>query len=143
MLNNISELITPEIYEVLYHAGHMDEIAIVDTNFSASEMSDDAIFLPVRDNHLLLQEILKYLPIDEDEPNAINVMQPDHGDMEEPQAWSDYREILEVSEVDMDLNTLDREDFYERVRSGHATIRTSDTRLYANIIVRKGVVLAL
>jgi L-fucose mutarotase len=31
-------------------------------------------------------------------------------------------------------------DFYQRVRSAHAIVATSEPRLYANIIIRKGVI---
>jgi L-fucose mutarotase len=31
-------------------------------------------------------------------------------------------------------------DFYQRARSAHAIVATSEPRLYANIIIRKGVI---
>jgi len=145
MLINISEIITPELYEVLYKAGHMDEIVIVDANYYANALSNKNIFLPIKDNHNLLEEIIKYFPIDEDKEYPINVFKPDNNDKEEPQVWNDYRLVLEVNKdtKKIKINPITREEFYHRTKNAYATIQTLDSRLYANIIIRKGVVLII
>ena len=40
MLMDISSLITPEVYEVIFRMGHMDELVIADANYSASALSE-------------------------------------------------------------------------------------------------------
>ena len=40
VLMEISSLITPEVYEVIFRMGHMDELVIADANYSASALSE-------------------------------------------------------------------------------------------------------
>lgn len=142
MLMKISSLITPEVFETIYMMGHMDELVIVDANYSGSELPDKVLFLPVRNNHILLNEILRYFPLDEDEADPVHVFLPDHVDRESPTVWKNYQGIVdECSENKIVLSGLKRQEFYLRVKAAYAIIRTLDQRLYANIIIRKGVVL--
>jgi len=143
MLNNISSLITPDIYKAIYEMGHLDELAIVDANHSAIEVSGRVIFHHCDENHLLLDEILKYFPLDEDEANPVKVFRPDHTDKEDPLAWSYYQEILDEleSKSHFVLNELARKDFNAKVKGAYVTIKTLDKRLYSNIVIRKGVIL--
>ena len=79
MLTNISNLITPEIYEVIYRMGHLDELVIADANYKASAMSQKVVYSYTHENHLLLAEILKYFPLDVDEEFPVTVMSLDYG----------------------------------------------------------------
>ena len=65
MLIGMSNLITPEVYEVIYRMGHMDELVIADANYSASAVSGRVVYSYLTANHVLLSEILKYFPLDE------------------------------------------------------------------------------
>jgi L-fucose mutarotase len=143
MLMEISSLITPEVYEVIYRMGHMDELVIADANYCASALSGKVVFCYAQENHALLAEILKYLPLDDDEEFPINVMTPDHGYIHEPQIWNDYQNVLArtYDSRKLQLNKISRQEFYLRTRNAYATIQTSDPRLYADIILKKGVVL--
>jgi L-fucose mutarotase/ribose pyranase (RbsD/FucU family) len=70
-------------------------------------------------------------------------MTPDHGYVHEPQIWNDYQNVL-ARTYDLKkvlLNKISRQEFYLRTRSAYATIQTADPRLYADIILKKGVVL--
>ena len=53
MLIKISDLITPEIYEVLYRMGHLDELVIADANYMASAMSKKVVYSYSQENHKL------------------------------------------------------------------------------------------
>jgi L-fucose mutarotase/ribose pyranase (RbsD/FucU family) len=44
MLMEISNLITPEIYKVIYRMGHLDELVIADANYSALAMSNKVVY---------------------------------------------------------------------------------------------------
>ena len=57
MLMEISNMITPEIYEVIYRMGHMDELVIADANYLASALSTRVVYSYVPSNHLLLAEL--------------------------------------------------------------------------------------
>jgi len=143
MLMEISNMITPEIYEVIYRMGHMDQLVIADANYLASAVSKRVVYSYVPSNHLLLAELLKYLPLDDDSEYPISVMTPDHGYSHDPGIWADYRRILSqlTDRQAMQLNKITRADFYHRTRNAYATIQTADPRLYADIIITKGVVL--
>ena len=142
MLMEISKLITPEIYEVIYRMGHLDELVIADANYAASAMSPKVIYSYAPESHVLLAEILKYFPLDEDEEFPVTVMALDYGIYEEPQIWSDYQSVLTAlpNPKPITLNQIPRLDFYQRTRNVYATIQTSDPRVMTNIIIRKGFV---
>jgi L-fucose mutarotase len=143
MLMEISNMITPEIYEVIYRMGHMDQLVIADANYLASALSKRVVYSYAPSNHLLLAELLKYLPLDDDSEYPINVMTPDHGYSHDPEIWTDYRRIFArlTDRQGTGLNKISRTDFYNKTRNAYATIQTADPRLYADIIVTKGVVL--
>ncbi len=138
MLMEISNLITPEIYEVIYRMGHLDELVIADANYSAAAMSKRVVYSYADKSHVLLAEILKYFPLDSDEEFPVTLMSLDQGIFEEPQVWSDYQDVL--TGLSYTLNKLPRKEFYERTRNAYATIQTLDPRVMTNIIIRKGFV---
>lgn len=142
MLMEISNLITPEIYEVIYRMGHLDELVIADANYSALSMSKKIVYSYAPENHKLLAEILKYFPLDADEEFPVTVMSLDHGIFEEPRIWNDYQGVLSKvpSAKPITLNKVSRKEFYQRAGNAYATIQTSDPRAMADIIIRKGFV---
>jgi L-fucose mutarotase len=142
MLTEISNLITPEVYEVIYRMGHLDELVIADANYSALSISKKVVYSYAPENHLLLAEILKYFPLDADEEFPVTVMSLDHGILDEPQIWSDYQNVLSKipSPKPILINKISRREFYQRARDAYATIQTSDPRAMADIIIRKGFV---
>jgi len=142
MLIDISNLITPEVYEIIYRMGHMDELLIADANYSASALSHRVVYSYASDNHVLLTEILKYFPLDDFRANPVTVMKPDYGLTEEPVVWSYYEHVFSTTykAKKPGLTQIPREAFYERTRRAYATIQTTDPRVYADIIIRKGFV---
>jgi L-fucose mutarotase len=142
MLIDMSNLITPEVYEAIYRMGHMDELVIADANYSATAIGGKVVFSYASENHVLLAEILKYFPLDDDAEYPITVMTPDHGYSHEPEIWNDYRNVLSGASDSrkLRLNQILRQEFYQRTKRAYATIQTTDPRLYADIIIRKGVV---
>ncbi len=141
MLANISHLITPEIYELIYHMGHLDELVIADANYKASAMSQKTVYSGAQSSHTLLAEILKYFPLDVDEEFPVTVMSLDYGIYEEPQVWQDYQEVLSAaSPSPVILNKVSRKEFYQRTKQAYATIQTADPRVMADIIIKKGFV---
>jgi L-fucose mutarotase len=143
MLMGVSSLITPEVYEILFRMGHMDEFVIADANYHASAMSRRVVYSYAPKNHELLAEILKYFPLDDDEEFPVNVMTPDHGFSHEPAIWNDYQNVLSKTYGSRQflLNKISRQEFNLRAKNAYATIQTSEPRLYADIIIKKGVVL--
>jgi L-fucose mutarotase len=143
MLMEISKYLIPEIYEVIYKMGHLDELVIADANYYASAMSKRIVHSNSFSNSELLAAILKYFPLDEDEEFSVNVMTPDHGYAQIPEIWNEYENVLQKVYYNKKvlLNKVSRQEFYLKSKSAYATIQTYDPRLYADIIIRKGVVI--
>ncbi len=141
MVAGISEIITPGIFECLYNMGHLDTLAIVDANYCGDVLGKRVIRLPITKNNELLYEILKLIPLDEDNEKEEYVFKPDHCDTEIPQIWDDYKKAISNYYEDIVLKPIDRDEFNKRTKESYVTICTQDKRLYANIIIHKGVVL--
>ena len=143
MLIDISDLIIPEVFEEIYRMVHRDELIIADANYYASAMSEKIIYSNAFNNAELLSAILKYFPLDDDEEFAVNVMTPDHGYTQIPEIWGEYESVLKKVFYNriVILNKISRQEFYIRSKNAYATIQTYDPRLYADIIIRKGVVI--
>lgn len=142
MLTGISPLITPDIYEVLYRMGHQDELVIADANIRASALCPRVVYSGCTENDTLLLEIMRFFPIDDDEPNPVFMMANDY-DRYEPVLLARYQTILKdlPGRRSEDIGELPRDQFYARVRQAYAVIQTADARLMSNLILRKGVVL--
>jgi L-fucose mutarotase len=59
----------------------------------------------------------------------------------QPTIWDEYRRIIQASgEPFTDFEYVERFAFYERARKAYAVLATGETALYANVILKKGVV---
>jgi L-fucose mutarotase len=140
MLIGIPALLGPELLATLRAMGHGDEIALVDGNYPAEEHANRLI--RADGHHLIpvLDAILSVLPVDDTVPEALfrasvkgdpSRADPVHHDMEA---------ICAKRAPGRKLVALAGADFYARVKAAHAIVATSEPRLYANIIIRKGVI---
>jgi L-fucose mutarotase len=89
----------------------------------------------------LLEAVLTLFPLDTyvDKPVALMAVVP--GDTVKPTIWESYREIVRgVSEKAAGFDFLEREAFYRRARNAYAVVATSEKALYANVLLKKGVV---
>ena len=58
-----------------------------------------------------------------------------------PLIWDTYRKIVRgFSEEASDFDFLERERFYQRAQEAYAVVATSEKALYANVLLKKGVV---
>ena len=63
------------------------------------------------------------------------------GDPYQPVIWEDYRKTVQQHEAAFtDFDYVERFAFYERSKKAYAVVATSEMALYANIILKKGVV---
>ena len=68
-------------------------------------------------------------------------MQVVPGDPTKPTIWQEYGKIIKASgEKFTDFEFVERFDFYERAKQAYAVLATSESALYANIILKKGVI---
>lgn len=62
-------------------------------------------------------------------------------DRNEPTIWNEYEEIIKKSgEQFNSFGFIERFRFYNRAKEAFAVVATSESALYANIILRKGVI---
>jgi L-fucose mutarotase len=140
MLIGIPPLLGPDFLATLRGMGHGDELAIVDGNYPAA---DHARRLVRADGHGVLavvEAVLSVLPLDRAVPAALFRASL----MNDPaQAGDIHRQIdaLFARMVPgMTVVPLSGEALYPRIRAAHAIVATSETALFANVILRKGVI---
>ncbi|WP_159946193.1 RbsD/FucU domain-containing protein [Rhizobium sp. 18065] len=140
MLKGIDPLLSPELLATLRAMGHGDEIAIVDGNYPALEHARRLVRL---DGHRLvpvLNAVLSVMPIDDFVPEAI--FRSTVGG-KPAQVDPVHQEIIDCCarhEPTVAVTSLLGSDFYDRVKAAHTIIQTGEPRLYANVILRKGVI---
>lgn len=141
MLRGIPPLISPELMHVLMSMGHGDEIVIADGNFPAATNAKRLVRADGHGVPAVLQAIVSFFPLDTFvEDNAV-VMATAPG-VPRPSIWAEFERILAESEgKPVQLTPIERFAFYERSRNAFAVVATSETAIYANIILKKGVVL--
>lgn len=139
MLKNVPKIIPPELLKILCEMGHSDEIVIADGNFPSASMGQRTVYMRGSDGVEVLKAVLELFPLDTYQ-NPVYLMQKMEGDNVETPIWYDYeREIKKHTEKPMQF--IDRFDFYERAKQAYAVIATGESALYANIILKKGVVI--
>lgn len=142
-----SELIHPEISAIVARAGHSSKILISDGNYPASSAigpGAQLVSLNLAPGLLtvaqVFQVLLNSVPIE-----AVNTMgMPDDDPYkldQDPPVWNKYRQILTDANANIELNPIQRWDFYDAVASRDhiLTIQTGDQALWANLLLTVGV----
>jgi L-fucose mutarotase len=63
------------------------------------------------------------------------------GDPYKPVIWDEYKKIILASkEPFKEFEYIEKFAFYERAKKAYAVVATGESALYANIIIKKGVV---
>lgn len=141
MLKNIPQNLSPELVKVLLEMGHSDEIVIADGNFPGASHTDrlircDGLHIPE-----LLESILELFPLDTYVESAVSLMEVAKDDDYHPVIWEEYQNILHQCKAEnQNIEYVERFDFYERSKAAYAIVTTSEKSLYANIILKKGVI---
>lgn len=141
MLKGIPTIISPELLKILMEMGHGDEIVIGDGNFPAANYGQRLVRCDGNSVPELLDAILKLYPLDPYVEAPVALMQVVAGDKVETPIWDVYKRIIKDHEpVNNKVEYVERFAFYERARKAYAIISTGEKALYANIILKKGVV---
>lgn len=141
MLKTLDPLLGPELLHVLASMGHGDEIAVVDANFPSAQCARRLVRLDGADAPRVLAAVLSLLPLDTfvDAPLATMAVVGDAAAV--PEAVRGFQAVARAAEGrDVKIAALDRQAFYARARDAFAIVQTGETRLYGNVLVRKGVV---
>jgi L-fucose mutarotase len=127
--------------KTLMEMGHSDEIIIADGNYPAHSQGVKVIRADGLEVAPLLSAILEFFPLDSYSDCSVALMEVVQGDPTVPVIWERYEEILQDKGYPLNvIEHIDRFDFYERSKKAFTIIATSDKALYANILLKKGVV---
>jgi len=141
MLNGIPSILSPELLKILMEMGHGDELVIADGNFPAASIAQRLVRSDGNMVPELLEAVLKFFPLDPYVDHPVALMQVVPGDTYKPTIWETYKAIIQKSDnKSKNIENIERFAFYERAKKAYAVIATSETALYANIILKKGVV---
>ena len=89
----------------------------------------------------LLDAILQLYPLDPYVEKPVALMAVVAGDPYKPVIWNEYKDVILRHEPDFkDFEYVERFAFYERARQAYAVLASSEMALYANIILKKGVI---
>lgn len=142
MLKGIPKIVSPELIRILCEMGHGDEIVIADGNFPSENFGQRVIRADGIKGTEMLDAVLSLIPLDTySDPNMIlmQLMQCDEGKID-PSIWKEYAAIAEKHDKNVRIGNIDRFAFYERAKTAYAVIATGEEAVYANIIIKKGVI---
>ncbi|WHH58033.1 RbsD/FucU domain-containing protein [Petroclostridium sp. X23] len=141
MLKGIPSIISPELLKILMEMGHGDEIVLADANFPAKSCAQRLARCDGHDLPPLLEAILGLFPLDVGMEYPIMLMKSEQEGANQPTIWKRYREIINKYEVEtVEFQYLSRFEFYEQAKKAYAIIATGEKALYANMILKKGVI---
>ena len=141
MLRGIPSCISPTLLSILMEMGHGDELVLADGNFPGASVARRLVRADGHDVPTLLNAILQFMPLDDFVPHPVGLMAVVAGHNYQPDIWPRYLEIIRGYEPRIqEFEYLERFAFYERARSAYAVVATSESALYANIILKKGIV---
>ena len=138
MLKGIPKIISPELLKILSEMGHGDEIVIADGNFPSANYGKRVIRADGISGVEMLKAILALIPLDTYAEHNFMLMETVKGDPK-PCIWDDYYEIAK-SDENLRGGHLERFAFYDRAKQAYAVIATGEEAIYANIIIKKGVI---
>jgi L-fucose mutarotase len=142
MLKGIQPILSPELLKILMEMGHGDEIVIGDGNFPSASMAKHLVRCDGHGVPELLDAILSLFPLDSFVEAPVALMEVVPGsDAPTPPIWAAYKEIIEKHEpIHNGIAYVERFAFYERAKAAYAIVATGESALYANVILKKGVV---
>ena len=147
MLKGIPSIISPELLKTLDEMGHNDVIVLADGNFPGSGIASAGNAKLVRADGVgaaeMLEAILQLIPTDIYVDTPILLIDKEGLDKDLPTPiWSEFEKT--VSKYDARgasaIGKVPRMDFYEASKKAYAIIQTTESALYACLMIRKGVI---
>lgn len=140
-------LIHPIINQVLARAGHHSKVLIADGNYPAYNTlgpNAELVSLNLSPGRVTCSEVLAALitAIPIEAANTMGIPADDPYALKgDPPVWDEYRAIFAKSDVGVELQPIQKWDFYDAVASrDHVlTIQTGDQALWANLLLTIGV----
>jgi L-fucose mutarotase len=116
--------------------GHGDEIALVDGNYPAAEHGRRVIRADGLDMAAVLTAILQVLPVEGAFRAALN-----NDAAQSAPIHHQIDAIVQATALGLSATPLDGPALYPRIRAAYAIVATSEPQPFANVILRKGVIL--
>lgn len=138
MLKGIPSIISPELLKIMMEMGHGDEIVIGDGNFPGKSINSNCLRCDGHNVPELIKAMLELFPLDTYQ-KPVYLMEKVPGDTVETPIWDEYEKIIKQY-TDEKPEQIERFAFYERAKKAYAVVMTGESALYANIILKKGVV---
>ncbi|MBE6616976.1 MAG: L-fucose mutarotase [Ruminococcaceae bacterium] len=139
MLKGISKIISPDLLKVLAQMGHGDEIVFSDGNFPGESIGRIVLRADACGVPEMLKAVLPLFPLDTYD-NNVYLMDKTESDRDlDIPIWEEYKAIT-AEYTDKEPVFLERFEFYERAKKAYAVVVTGEGAIYANVILKKGVV---
>ena len=137
MLKGVPRIIPPELLKILAQMGHGDELVISDAHFPAHSISSNVVRADAVGSPEMMKAILKLIELDQYVDKPVMLMEPVPGDTIDPDLLAEIKNYL-GKDADR-IDCIERFAFYERARKSFAVVVSGETRIYGNIIIKKGV----
>jgi L-fucose mutarotase len=141
MLKNIPDKMPPELMKIIMEMGHGDELLLCDGNYPKFGCPGRCVRMDGHGISEILEMLLRFFPLDSYVEHPVILMAVLPGDPYKPEIWDEYRAIGKRHEAEgLREEPVDKPQFYERGRNCYACVATGEKALYANVILKKGVV---
>ncbi len=141
MLKGIPPILFADFLKILMEMGHGDEIVIVDANFPAASNARRLVRCDGCSAVQVLEAVMQLFPLDTFVQSPAALMSVVPGSNYHPDIWPEFRAVIERYEPWFkDFEMIERMAFYERARQAYAIVATGERRLYANIVLKKGII---
>ena len=140
MLKNIPKILSPDLLKILCEMGHGDELVIADANFPAESCGQRVVRADGHGGAKMLEAVLSVIPLDTYAKENFVLMQVVEGDNVRPTIWEEYKKIAAAKDPNVRAGFEERFAFYERAKKAYAIVATGEEAVYANIILKKGVI---
>ncbi len=140
MLKGISPVVSPDLLKLLCEMGHGDELVLADSNFPGAGIAKRLVRADGLTIVTLLEAILPLFALDS-YADPLIMMQAVAGDRLDPAVEADYMQAVRHHQPDAAAPVrTERNAFYERARHAFGVVMTGELRIYANLILKKGVI---
>lgn len=140
MLKGIPKIVSPELLKILCEMGHGDEIVIADGNFPSENYGKRVVRADGIGGVEMMKAVLGLIPLDTYAEQNFMLMETVEGDSK-PCIWDEYFDIASKLDDNLREGYLERFAFYERAKQAYTVIATGEGAAYANIIIKKGVII--
>ena len=142
MLKGISPVVSPELLKIIAEMGHGDELVISDGNFPGASVGQRVVRADGHDGAAMMQGIIDLFPLDDFVEAPLAVMEVPDGMFpgNEAPIWGEFRKIADTDLPTAKFEFMEHDAFIDRCRKAYCVVQTGEKALYANIILRKGVV---